>query len=45
MAGKETLLLIFTLVGATGGFLYITERAVGINILNMVPVFPLIKAK
>ncbi len=45
MSGKETAMLIFTLVGAAGGTLYIVERVVGINLLNMVPVFPIIKSK
>lgn len=44
MGAKETIMSVFTLIGATGGTLYIVERVVGINVLNMVPVFPLIKS-
>ena len=45
MGVKETVMTVLTLVGSAGGLLYMTEKAVGIDVINMVPVFPLIKSK
>ena len=45
MGTGQTIMNIVGVVGGIGGLLYIVEKAVGIDVINMVPVFPLIKAK
>ena len=35
--------MIIVYIGAAGGILYIVDRAVGFDLLGMVPFFPIIK--